>query len=157
MMTKRFDEARQLRLAHHRERDIGQRPGRDEDQPARMGVRRGDDGVDGVRAARRLGRLGQHGMAEAALAMDVSRVRRSGRQRRRGPRPDGNIAPSRERQHRPRVAGRGVEAHVADDRRDAEDLGLGRGAGVEKRERVVDSGVDVDDKGFSRLRHGRHS
>ena len=157
MMTKRLTRLGSSGSRITAERDIGQGPGRDERQPARMGVRGGDDGVDGVHAARRLGRLGQHGMAEAALAVDVSRVCRSGRHRRRGPRPDGNVAPSRERQHRPRVAGRGVEAHVADDRRDAEDLGLGRGAGVEKRERVVDSGIDVDDKGFGLLGHGRHS
>ena len=101
-----LDEARQFGLAHDGKRDIGQGPCRDKNEPPGVRTGRRDDGVDGVGGARGLGRLGQHGMAEAALAVDVPRVRRGGRQRARRARPHGNVAPSRERQHRPRIAGR---------------------------------------------------
>ena len=86
--------------------------------------------------------------------MDVARVRHGARERGRRARPDGNIGASRERQHRPRVAGRCVEIDIADDGRHAKDLRRRRGAGVKERERVVDSGVDVDDNGLGMLGHG---
>ena len=61
-----LDEARQLGLAHHRERDIGQWPGGAQDETPGMRARGGDDGVDRmVRAGWLLG-LGQDRMAEAA-------------------------------------------------------------------------------------------
>ena len=59
-----------------------------------------------------------------------------------------------EGENRARVARRGREGNVADNRRDAEDVRLPIGAGVEEREGVVDAGVDVKDQRLGALSHG---
>ena len=152
-----LDEARQLGFAHQRERDIGQRPGRAEDEAPGMRARGGDDGVDSVTRAGLLLGLGQDRMAEAGLAVDLARVPDRDRQRGRRARPDGNVGAPGKRENRPRVARRGGEGDVADDRGDAEDLRLFVRAGVEQRQRVVDAGVDVDDEGLGAARTWRQS
>ena len=120
-----LDEARQFGLAHHRERDIGQGPGGDEDEPPGMRAGGGDDGIDRMLNARRpRPRLGQDGMPEAAPAVDLARVPHRDRERGRRARPDGDVAAPGERENRPRVARRRREGNVADDRGDAEDLRL---------------------------------
>ena len=151
MMTNALEEAGKLGLAHDGERDIGQRPGRDEDQAPGMRAGGADDGVDGMRALRALRRLRQHRIAESGLAMNGSRVGGEVGKRGRRPGPHGNIASFRKRQYRAGVARGRLEADVADDRGHAEEARMRLGAGVEKRERVVDSGVDVDDEKFGLL------
>ena len=115
---------------------------------------RGDDRVQRMEAVRRLVRLGQHGMTEAALAVDLARVPHGDGERRRRARPNGDIGAPGEGQDRPRVARRSRQGNVADDGGDAKDLRLLVRAGVKERQRVVDSGVDIDDHGLSMLGHG---
>ena len=119
-----------------------------------VGAGGGDDGFDRVMGLGRLLGLGQDGMAEAAPAVDLARVLDRDRERGRRARPDGDVGAPGERENRPRVARRRGERNVADDRGDAEDLRLLVRAGVEQRQRVVDSGVDVDDEGLGGLGHG---
>ena len=150
-----LDEARQLGLAHDRERDIGQRAGGDENETPGVGAGGCDDGFDRMLDVGRLLRLGQDGVPEAAPAVDIARVLHLDRDRSRRARPDGDVGAPGERENRPRVARRRGKGDVADDRGDAEDLRLRMGAGVEQRQRVVDSGVDVDDEGLGGFGHGR--
>ena len=110
--------------------------------------------IDGVKRSGLLLGLGQDRMAEARLAVDLARVPDRDRQRGRRAGPDGNVGAPGKLENRPRVARRGGERNVADDRGDAEDLRLFVRAGVEQRQRVVDAGVDVDDEGLGRLGHG---
>ena len=143
-----LEEAGKFGIAHDGEGDVGQGPGCNKNQVSGMGAGGGDDGVDGVYALRGLRRIRQHRVAESGLAVNGSCVggevgKRGGR-----PGPHGNVAPSGKRQDSPSIACGRFEAHVAHDRGHAEDARMRFGADVEKRERVVDSSVDVDDEDF---------
>ena len=56
-----------------------------------------------------------------------------------------DVGPAAELQHGARVALHVVEVDVAGHAGDGHELRLGRGAGVEQRQAVVDAGVDVED------------
>ena len=92
-------------------------------------------------------------MAKAGLAVNFARVLRGNGDRGRRARPDGDIRSPRKRENSPRVSRRGRERNVADDRGDAEDSHPFMRAGVEKRESVIDAGVDVKDEGLGELGH----
>ena len=62
------------------------------------------------------------------------------------PEGDLDVGPAGELEDRPRVALDLAGVDVAADAGHGDELGLGRGAGVEQRERVVDAGVDVEDQ-----------
>ena len=98
-------------------------------------------------------RLRQNRMAKAGRAVNFTRVPHRDGDRGRRARPDGNIRSPGKRENRARVARRGRERNVADDRGDAEDVRLVMRAGVEQRERIVDAGVDVEDEGLGELGH----
>ena len=87
-----LEEARQLRLAHDRERYIGQGPDGDENEPPGVRAGRGDDALDRVRDAVRFVRLRQDSMPEAALAVDLARIPDGDGKRARRARPDGDSA-----------------------------------------------------------------
>ena len=112
--------ARQLGIAQQRGRDIGERPGRDQDQLARVLPRRREDRVDRVSRGGVLGRLGQHGVAKPGRAVNVARVLGRVQQGRRAARPDRNVRPAAQREHRARIAGRFGEIDVASDAGDAD-------------------------------------
>jgi hypothetical protein len=84
-------------------------------------------------------------MTKAGRAVNFTRVLHRVGNRGRRARPDRNIRSSRKRENRSRVARRGCERNVTDDRGDAEDSHPIMRAGVEERERIVDAGVDVED------------
>ena len=86
--------------------------------------------------------------------MRAARVLHSNGDRRRGARPYGNIRSPRKREDRACIAGRRCEGNTAYDRRDAEDLRLVIGVGVEERECIADARIDVDDQRLELLRHG---
>jgi len=52
-----------------------------------------------------------------------------------------------------RVARRGGERNIAEHGGDAKDLGVGVSASVEKRERIIDAGVDIEDEWAWLLSH----
>ena len=80
--------------------------------------------------------------------MNVACVFRLAHDRAHAARPDRNVGASGQRQNRPRIARRAPEIDIAGDRRDAEDVRLRRGAGIEQAERVIDAGVDVENEEF---------
>ena len=143
---EQFQPAHEAGIARDGERDIGQRPGGDEDQLALVLERGGQQRVDRMRARRRRRGLRQHGAAEAGDAVDVAGVVDMAEQRRRRALPDRHIGAAREGQHGAGVAGGLGEPDIAGDRRDADEARAGGGERIEQGEGVVDAGVDVENQ-----------
>ena len=101
--------------------------------------------VDRMLGPRGAARRRQVGAVEAGLAVHVRRDVALAHERPVGARVDRDVAAARELEHAQRVRRRLVERLVAGDGRDADELELGRGEREQERDRVVVTGVAVED------------
>ena len=132
-------------MQRKQEGNVGQRSDRDQRHgPLRPANLVGEE-VDGVLSNRFFLRRRQIRSVETRLAVDVRRNELLAHERTVRTRCDGNVATSRELEHADGIRSRLVERLVAGDRRDAEDLHLGRGERQEQCDRVVVTGVAVDE------------
>ncbi len=76
--------------------------------------------------------------------MNLGDVKALARKRRRRARYDGNVAAPRQREDAARIAGGRVDANIAGDRREAENVEGRRRQRMQNRDRVVDAGIGVD-------------
>ena len=130
-----------LRVARQEERDVRQRPGRDE-------RRAGDalrEEVDGVLGDRTSPRLRQLRPVEPGLAVDVGGDERLTDERAAGAGRDRHVVPSDELEHPKRVGRRLLHSLVAGHRRDAQELDLLAREREQERDRVVVPGVAVEE------------
>ena len=101
--------------------------------------------VDGVLLLDRARRRRQVGAVEAGLAVHVRRDVALAHERLVGARVDRDVGAAGELEHAQCVGGRLVERLVAGDGRHADELELGRGDGEQQRNRVVVTGIAVED------------
>ena len=134
------------RLAQHGDGEVRERPERDQRDLAGPPASLVEDEVDGVAVAERPARRRQLGVAEALRAVGLGRRLERPHERHLAAEGDLDVGPTGQLQDRPRVARDLARVDVAGDAGHREELGLGRGGGVEEREAVVDAGVDVEDQ-----------
>ncbi len=140
-----FDVGPHLGMLGEQGRDIGQGSQRDEGQ-GRGGPRdRAAQELDGVEILGLPRRSRQLDPAEAVLAVDAAGVARRLGERAGHARGHRDVVPSGHAQHVERVRQDQIERHVAVDARDAEEPQRRRMRGEQERQRVVHSGVDVED------------
>ena len=136
-----------VRVAGEEQRDVGQRAGGDEGRAVEA---RGQE-VDGVLVHRRARGRRQVGAVQPRLAVHGGREPRGADERPVRPGRNRNVAAAGQLQHAQRVGGRLVERLVARHRGDAEQLDLGAGEREEQGDRVVVTGIAVEQD------RGRHA
>ena len=85
-------------------------------------------------------------VAEAARAVRLGRRLERPDERHLAAERDLDVAAAGQLEDRQRVRGDLPRVDVAGDAGDRDQLGLGRGGGVEERERIVDAGIDIEDQ-----------
>ena len=134
----------EVRVAGERQRDVGERAGRDQrDRTARCADPGGEE-VDRVLGDGRPGGRREVGPVEPGLPVHVLCHLRVADQRAVGTGGDRNVAAAGELEHAQRVGGRLVERLVAVDGGDPEQLELRARERQQQRHRVVVPGVAVD-------------
>ena len=134
-----------VRMQRAKQPDVRQRPGRDERQLAVAAAKLLGEEVDSVLVARLRARRGQVGAVETRLAVHVSGDVARPDERLVGARVDGDVGATGKLEHLERVRGRLVDRLVSGDRRDRDELELGRGQREQDRNRVVVARVAVED------------
>ena len=142
------EQPRQRRLAQDREREVGQRAERDERDLAGPPARLVEDDVDRVAVARAARVGGGSSAWPRPCGPCVSGVVSSGRTSGTS-RPSAtstSVRPASSRMARVLIATCRASM-LPDDAGRGDEVGVGRGDGVEEGEAVVDPGVDVEDEG----------
>ena len=134
------------------QRDVRQRPGRDEDDTGAKALWRGTR--PRARRPARPCAAGSAGPSRPVSPWTLAANRRAGGPGAVGSGRDGTSARPASSSTRKRIRGRLLERLVAGDGRDAEQLDLGAGEREQERDRVVVAGVAVDD---DRRAHNRHT
>ena len=147
MSTSRRSRRGSMRLPQHGHGQVRHRAQGHERQLARACARLLDDEVGGVAARQRASRVGQHAHRPRPRGPCVSGVVTSGaHERHLATERHLDVAATGQLQHGPGVDADLARVDVARDAGDGPDVGLGRGAGVQQREAVVDAGVAVDEQ-----------
>ena len=142
-----FQEVRELRLAQDGDARLVSGPSvtsvispgrRRASATMRSAACRSESGVAGWR---------QLGVADPARAVGLGGGDERPDERRLAAEGDFDVAAARQLEHRPRVLGDLARVDVAGDAGHGDELGVGRGAGVEQGQAVVDAGVAVDEQG----------
>ena len=142
-LLEAFDDAG-LHASGHR--DIGQGAGGDDGDGAGLVAHHGlDEPGDGVLLGQRAARLGQLDAVQAGLAVDVGGVNGLADERLHAAGVDGDLGASGELAHRPGVEGDLLEAVVAADGRDAQEVDLRAPEREEDRDRVIMARIAIED------------
>ena len=129
------------------QRDVGLwREGDQADAVDGLAQQRLDQPVDRVRGLGWALRRCPVPAVDAGLAVDLGHRARRAQQRALRAGIDRHVATARELQDAARVVGRLCHRHIARDRRDAQQLELGRAEGHQQGQRVVLAGIGVDDQ-----------
>ena len=141
-------EARQeLRAERRQQRDVGQRPDRGEQHGLVAALEDLGEQVDGVHRHDSRARLGRGRAAEPVGAVHDCRVAPARHHERpRGAGRHRHVLPARQREHAQGIARRRLERQVARDRRQREQLDLRAREREQDRDRVVHTGVAIDDE-----------
>ena len=145
------DSCRDLGTLRQSQRNVGQRPERDQNK---SGIRfdRIDDGVDGMQFFRRLSRRGIVVIAQSVAPMKPGRILIGAKQRLRRARDKPGHPRRKVQLYRERCAWLDATVHVAGDDCDRGHANVGRAQGHDQGDCVVGSSVGIDEKC---ARHGR--
>ena len=136
------DDLARLRAAGEGGRDVGQRPGGDEDRVRRQLV---EDQPDGTARVDGHDRFGQLGAVQARRAVDVGCDDQLADERPVGALRDGHVVAACQRQHAARVLGGAGQRLVAGDRRQRDEVDGRAGERQQDRDGVVVPRVAVED------------
>ena len=142
-----LEEAGQSRLAQDREREVRQRPERDQRDLAGPAAGLVEDQVDGMAVAERAAGRRQLGVAQPLRPVRLGRRLERSDERDLAAHRDLDVGAAGELEHGPRVDPDLAGVDVARDAGHGDEVGVGRRGGVEQREAVVDAGVDIEDEG----------
>ena len=140
-------QERQLRLAQDGDRQVRGRPQRDEGDLAGAAARFSHEQVRGMAIRERPARRRQDRIADALRPVRLRRGDERAHQRRLPAQRHLDVVAPCQLEDGARVLGDLAGVHVPADARHGDELGLGRAAGVEQGEAVVDPGVDVEQEG----------
>src|SRR5690606_33317621 len=133
------------RLLPYGQRDVGERPDRDERDLAGGGAQGVDDEVHGVPVGGGADRFGEHGVAQAGGSVHVPGADHRVEQGAGAAGGDRDVAQVQELAERQRVPGGHGQVGVAAHGGDGDDLQAGGAGGEGEGHGVVDAGVAVDE------------